>query len=58
VVSSGVRDHEFELQVILPLLPVVSCFSICGFGMGFAACKLWDPVSAFCDPLIFLLQDS
>jgi hypothetical protein len=36
--TSGVGDHVFELQVILPFLLVVNCFSICGFEIGLAAC--------------------
>jgi hypothetical protein len=44
----GIRS--VELQVILPGLPIVSCFSICGFGEGFASRWLWDPMGAICVP--------
>jgi hypothetical protein len=47
-----------ELQVVCPTLPVVSCFSNCGFGVGFTSHWLWDPVGAFWGPLIFLFQGS
>jgi hypothetical protein len=45
-----------ELQVILPILPMVSCFTICGFRESFVSYWLWDPMGAFWSPLIFLLQ--
>jgi hypothetical protein len=36
-----------ELRVILPILSVVSCFSICGFRENFVSHWLWDPVGTF-----------
>jgi hypothetical protein len=54
--GQGIRS--IELQVILLILPVVSCFSICGFREGFAYRWLWDPMGVFWGPLIFLLQGS
>jgi hypothetical protein len=56
VQGRGIRS--VELQVVLPILPMVSCFSICGFGEGFASCWLWDPMGGFWGPLIFLFQGS
>jgi hypothetical protein len=56
--TSGIGDPENELRVILPILPVVSCFSLFRFGEGFASCWLWDPMGAFWGPLIFLFQCS
>jgi hypothetical protein len=45
-----------ELHILLPILPMVSCFSICGFREGFASCWLWDHMCAFWGPLIFLFH--
>jgi hypothetical protein len=36
-----VGDGSVELGVILP---VISCFFICGFREGFVSCWVWDPV--------------
>jgi hypothetical protein len=47
-----------ELRVILPILLVVSCFSIWGFGEGFASHWLWYPMGVFWYLLIFLFQSS
>jgi hypothetical protein len=47
-----------ELQVILPTLPAVSCFSICGLAEDFASCWLWDHMGASWGPLIFLFWGS
>jgi hypothetical protein len=43
----GVGDWSVELLVFLPILPLVSCFSICRFREGFASCWLGDPMGAF-----------
>jgi hypothetical protein len=51
-------SRSVELQVVLPILHVVGCSAICIFKEVFASCWLWDPVGAFCGPLIFLCQDS
>jgi hypothetical protein len=47
-----------ELQVVLSILPLVSCFSICRFGESFASLWLGDSVCAFRGPLIFFFLDS
>jgi hypothetical protein len=36
-----------ELQIVLPILPMASCFSICRFGVGFASHCLCDTVGVF-----------
>jgi hypothetical protein len=55
--EQGIRS--VELQVILPILPMVSCISICVFGEGYASCWLWDLVSGcLLGPLIFLFWDN
>jgi hypothetical protein len=52
----GIRS--VVLQVILPIIPMVSCFLICGFWECFASHCLWDPVGAFWRLLVFLFQSS
>jgi hypothetical protein len=47
-----------ELQAVLPVPPMVSCFSICRFREGFVSCWFWDPVGDFWGALIFLCQCS
>jgi hypothetical protein len=47
---------SIELLAVLPILPMVSCFSNCGFGDGFVSCWLWDPMGIFWGPLIFLFR--
>jgi hypothetical protein len=37
VVTSGQGIRSVVLPVILPILPVFSCFSICRFGEGFTS---------------------
>jgi hypothetical protein len=56
VQGKGIR--RVELRAVLPIFPLVSCFSICGFGEGFASHWLWDPMGAFGGSLIFLFQGS
>jgi hypothetical protein len=36
-----------EVQVVLPILPMVSSFPVCRFGEGFVSHWLWDPMGAF-----------
>jgi hypothetical protein len=48
----GQRIWSVELQVVLPIPPMVSCFSVCEFREGFASGWLWDPVGGFWHPLI------
>jgi hypothetical protein len=49
------QGHEIEIVELWVVLPVIS-FSLCGFRQGFASFWLWDPISAFCRPLILLFQ--
>jgi hypothetical protein len=46
------------MQVILPILPMASCFSICGSRDGFVSFWLWEPVGDFWGTLIFLFLGS
>jgi hypothetical protein len=41
----GIRS--VELWVLLPIPPMVSCFSICGFREDFAFCWLWNPMGSW-----------
>jgi hypothetical protein len=44
VATSGTGDPECSVvSQQLPILPVVSCFSTCGFGEGFVSRWLWGP---------------
>jgi hypothetical protein len=52
------RIGSIELQVVLPILPVVSCFSICRFRKAFDFSWLWDLPGTFSGSLIFLFQGS
>jgi tetrahydromethanopterin S-methyltransferase subunit D len=54
----GLGIDSIVLQVIFSIPPVVSCFSICGLGEGFASCWLWDSMGFFLGPLIFPFQGS
>jgi hypothetical protein len=54
----GLGSRSVELQVVLAILLVVSCFSIYAFRAGSASWQLWDPVGAFWGPLMFLFQGS
>jgi hypothetical protein len=56
--SSRIGDQECRAASPSPILPMVSCFSICGLGRGFAFHWLWDPMGDFWGPPIFLPQGS
>jgi hypothetical protein len=53
----GWGTRSVEVQVV-PILPLVSGFSICRFGKYCASLLLWDPMGVFWGPLIFLFQGS